>query len=136
MVVALFRIEDHFVQEMVAHSREEAPNECCGILAGPPGQVAALYRTVNASASPVRYSIEPKEILRIAQELEEKDWEMLAFYHSHTHSHAYPSATDIQLAFWPDSLYLIVSLADPQQPVIRGFYLRDGQVAEEEMEIV
>jgi proteasome lid subunit RPN8/RPN11 len=132
----MFRIEGHFVQEMVAQSRKEAPDECCGILAGPPGQVAALYRTTNASASPVRYSIDPKEILRIAQEVEEKDWEMTAFYHSHTHSQAYPSATDIQLAFWPDSLYLIISLSDPQQPVIRGFYMRDGQVAEEELEIV
>ncbi|MDP6101072.1 MAG: M67 family metallopeptidase [Dehalococcoidia bacterium] len=130
----MFRIEGRFMQEMVAHSREKAPNECCGILAGPPGQVAALYRTVNASASPIRYSIDPKEILRIAQEIEGKDWEMTAFYHSHTHSEAYPSATDIRLAFWPDSLYLIVSLADLQQPCVRGFYLRGGQVTEEELE--
>jgi proteasome lid subunit RPN8/RPN11 len=121
---------------MVAHARAEVPNECCGILAGPPGQVAAVYRTANASASPVRYSIDPKEILRIIQEVEERDWELLAFYHSHTHSQAYPSPTDIQMAFWPDSLYLILSLANPQQPVIRGFYMRDGQVTEEELEIV
>lgn len=131
----MFRLEDRFVQEMIAHAQEEAPNECCGILAGPPGQIAALYRTANASASPVRYSIEPREILRITQEVEGKDWEMLAFYHSHTHTQAYPSATDIKLAFWPDSLYLILSLSDPRQPVIRGFYLRDGQVTEEELEI-
>lgn len=132
----MFRLEGHFIQEMVAHAREEAPNECCGILAGPPAQVSALYRTANASASPVRYSIDPREILRIAHEVEGKGWEMLAFYHSHTHTQAYPSATDIRLAFWPDSLYLILSLADPRQPVIRGFYLRDGQVTEEELEIV
>ncbi len=131
----MFRLESSFVQEMVAHAREEVPNECCGILAGPPGQVAALYSTANASASPVRYSIDPKEILRIIQEVEERDWELLAFYHSHTHTQAYPSATDIQMAFWPDSLYLILSLANPQQPVIRGFYMRDGQVTEEELEI-
>ncbi len=129
-------MEDRFVQEMMAHAWAEAPNECCGILAGPPGEVTAHYRTANASASPVRYSIDPREVLRIAQEVDDKDWEMLAFYHSHTHTQAYPSATDIQLAFWPDSLYLILSLTDPQQPVIRGFYLRDGQVAEEELEIV
>ncbi|MEK7847686.1 MAG: M67 family metallopeptidase [Chloroflexota bacterium] len=135
MVVAVFRLERRFVQEMIAHAQEEAPNECCGILAGPSGQVAALYRTPNTSASPVRYSIDPREILRVAREVEERGWEMVAFYHSHTHTHAYPSPTDIQLAFWPDSLYLIVSLADPRQPAVRGFYLRDGQVAEEELEI-
>ena len=131
----MFHLPRRFAEEIIAHAREEAPNECCGIVAGPPGRVEAVYRTTNTLASPTRYSIDPQEILRITREAEERGWELLAFYHSHTHSPAYPSATDIQLAFWPDSLYLIVSLADPGRPVIRGFYLRDGQVAEEEVAI-
>jgi proteasome lid subunit RPN8/RPN11 len=131
----MFRLEGHFVQEMVAHARAETPNECCGILAGPPGKVAALYRTANASASPERYKVDDQQLGRIIYEMP-GDWDILGIYHSHTHTQAYPSPTDMEKAgLWPDTLFIIISLADPQQPVIRGFYLRDGQVTEEELEI-
>lgn len=120
---------------MVAHAREEAPNECCGILAGTAGHVKKLYRGINAEKSPVRYNIDPRQLIQIHQEIEASGWEIIGIYHSHTHSEAYPSTTDVHLAFWPDSLYLIVSLERPAQPVIRAFTIRDKQIEEEELAI-
>ncbi len=132
----MFHLARHYAEEMIAHAREEAPNECCGILAGTAGQVQKLYRGINAEKSPVRYNIDPRQLLRIHQEIEALNWEILGIYHSHTHTEAYPSATDIQLAFWPDSLYFIVSLKQPAEPVIRAFTIREGKIEEEKMAIL
>jgi len=121
---------------MVAHAREEAPLECCGILAGEGGEVRKLYRTTNVERSPVRYNVDPRELLRICREVEERGWEILGIYHSHTHTEAYPSATDINLAFWPDSVYLIISLRRPEAPEVRAFHIREGTVAEVKLEVV
>jgi proteasome lid subunit RPN8/RPN11 len=122
-----------FVDEMIAHAREEAPNECCGIIAGKDGQATTLFRAVNSEASPYRYSVEPKDLLRIYRRCEENDWSFLALYHSHTASEAYPSPTDVRLAFWPEACYVVVSLQDPEKPVVRAFRILDGQVNEEEV---
>lgn len=121
---------------MVAHAHEEAPNECCGIAAGRDGRIVRLYRARNAAKSPVRYQVDSRELLAIYNEIEAQGWDLLAIYHSHPLSEAYPSATDVRLAGWPDSLYFIVSLVDPERPVIRAFRIRDGAVEEEEMAIV
>ena len=131
----MFYLERRFSEEMVAHAREEAPNECCGILAGAEGKVAKLYRATNAEKSPVRYNIDPQELLHIFKEVEEKGWEFLGIYHSHTHTDAYPSLTDVKLAFWPDSLYFIISLKEPERPVIRAFRIVNDRIEEEELEI-
>jgi proteasome lid subunit RPN8/RPN11 len=123
-----------FVEEMVAHAIEDAPNECCGIIAGADGAAAKLFRAKNAEASPYRYSVEPKDLLRIFRECEENGWSFMAIYHSHTASEAYPSPTDVRLAFWPEAFYILVSLADGDKPVVRAFRIIDGQVSEEPIE--
>lgn len=132
----MFTIEKRYVEEMVAHAQAEAPNECCGILAGADGRIARLYRCTNAEQSPYRYNLEPKELLQIWREVEAEGWQFLGLYHSHTFSEAYPSPTDVRLAFWTESVYFIVSLADPQNPLVRAFRVRDGQVAEEPLQVV
>ena len=131
----MFTLERKFADEIVSHAREEDPNECCGILAGRDGRVARLYRAVNAEASPYRYNVDPKDLLRIYKECEAQGWDFVAIYHSHTHTEAYPSATDVRLAAWPDSLYLIVSLADKANPVLRAFRIQDGAIREEPLRI-
>lgn len=131
----MFFLERRYAEEMIAHAREEAPLECCGVLAGVEGRVTWLCRAVNAERSPVRYSIAPEEQFRIYKMITEKGWEVLGIYHSHTHTEAYPSATDLRLAFWPDSLYFIISLQDPECPVIRAFRINEGKVEEEELVI-
>ncbi len=119
---------------MVRHAREEAPNECCGLIGGADGAATTLYRARNAEASPLRYNLDPQDQFRIMREMEERGEDLAAIYHSHTHSPAYPSQTDINLATYPDALYLIVSLADPQQQ-LRGFRITDGEVKEADLVI-
>jgi len=122
-----------FIEEMIAHAQEEAPNECCGIIAGVNGDAGKLFRARNSEASPYRYSVDPKDLFRIYRECEDNDWNFLAIYHSHTASEAYPSPTDVRLAFWPEAYYILVSLQDAAKPVVRAFRILDGAVAEEEL---
>ena len=122
-----------FIDDMVAHAKEEAPNECCGIIAGVNGDATKLFRARNSEASPYRYSVDPKDLFRIYRECEENDWNFLAIYHSHTASEAYPSPTDVRLAFWPEAYYILVSLQDAAKPAVRAFRILDGAVAEEEL---
>ncbi len=124
-------LEKQYVDEMIAHAIEEAPNECCGIIAGKDSRATKLFPAINAESSPYRYSVEPKDLLRIFRECEANDWSFLVIYHSHTASEAYPSPTDVRLAFWPEARYVLVSLADKDRPVVRAFRILDGQVTEE-----
>ena len=122
-------------EEMIRHARREYPDEACGLLAGKDGQVEKVYPMTNADHSPVTYRLDPEEQFRAFTEIEDKGWELLAIYHSHSHSPAYPSATDLELAFYPDSLYLIISLADRDRPTIHAFRIVEGVIKEERMEI-
>jgi proteasome lid subunit RPN8/RPN11 len=131
----VFVLERKYADEIVAHARQEAPNECCGVLAGRDGRVEKLFRAVNAEKSPYRYNVDPHDLLRIYRECDARGWDFLAIYHSHTHTEAYPSPTDVRLAAWPDSTYIIVSLADPEHPVLKAFHIQDGRVSEEELRI-
>ena len=130
----MFLLEKRYAEEIIAHASAEAPIECCGILAGTADRVLKLYRATNSEKSPTRYNIEPNELLCIYRELDEKGWQLLAVYHSHPHSEAYPSSTDIKLAQFLDVLYVIVSL-HKAVPVVRAFRLSGGQVEEETMRI-
>ena len=119
----------------MAHALEDDPNECCGILAGKDGAIMNLYRMINIEASPYRYRMNPKELLEVYSQIDDRGWEIVAIYHSHTHSEAYPSATDVRLATWPESRYILVSLLDKENPPIRAFYIEDGTVIEEDVTI-
>ena len=132
----MLTLERAYVDEMIAHAREDDPNECCGIIAGNGGQATRLYRAVNAEASPYRYNVDPKDLLRIYRDLENNGWDVLVIYHSHTHTEAYPSPTDQRLAAWPEAYYVIVSLEDKQKPVVRAFHINDASVKEEELQVV
>jgi len=133
----MFRIEKRYIDEMIAHAREDAPIECCGILGGEDGRVLQLYRAKNAEESEFRYSVESHDLLRIYRECDERDWDFVGIYHSHTSSEAYPSPTDVRLAaLWPQALYFLVSLRDSENPDVRAYRIVDGQVSEEELEIV
>lgn len=117
-------------RQMIAHARREAPLEACGLVAGKDGVATRFFATENADRSPVRYTIAPLDILRITREIDRAGEELLAIFHSHPATEAYPSATDIRLAFYPDAYYLICSLRDPARPVLRAFRIRDGRVSE------
>jgi [CysO sulfur-carrier protein]-S-L-cysteine hydrolase len=123
------------IEEMVAHAREDLPNECCGLIGGADGEAQTLYRARNAFASPFSYRVDPGDQYRIIEkEMRERAEELLAIYHSHTKSPAYPSQTDLnEAASWPEQVYLIVSLADPSAPDVKAFWLKDEKIADAEL---
>ena len=131
------RIGKDLIDEIVAHSRDDLPNECCGLIGGSDGEMTSVHRARNAAATWLRYEVHPSDQIRIMDRIEADGEEMVGIYHSHTKSDAYPSQTDINLAAaWPDPLYLICSLADPDDPVVRAFRIRDGQVEESDLDVV
>jgi [CysO sulfur-carrier protein]-S-L-cysteine hydrolase len=131
----IFLLNKSYVDEIIAQALAEAPDECCGILAGVEGKVVKLYRATNKDHSPYRYTIEPTELIAFYRDMIEKGWELLAVYHSHTHTEAFPSPTDIESALPAQTVYLIVSLADSSRPAIRGFHIDAGRVTEVELRI-
>jgi proteasome lid subunit RPN8/RPN11 len=133
------RIPKSFADAIIDQARSEHPNEACGLLAGHysenGGEATKIYRMANAERSPVIYRMDPAEQLRVFNDIENQGLDLVAIYHSHTRSPAYPSATDVQLAYYPEALYLIVSLRDADRPELRGFQIHDGKVTEIELEI-
>jgi proteasome lid subunit RPN8/RPN11 len=115
---------------MLAHALAEAPLEACGIVVGRDGRPLRFVPTANAAASPVRYEIAPRDLLRVTLAVEAAGESIWGIFHSHPTSAAYPSATDIRLAFYPESLYLIASLLDRS---LRAFRIVEGRVSEVEL---
>ena len=128
------RISRQLLDDVVAHAREDAPNECCGMIATSDGEAVAVHRARNTAASPFRYEMDGMEQYRIQTEIEDAGHELGAIYHSHTRSAPEPSQTDINLAFYPEALYVIVGLKGPE-PDVRAWRIVDGQVSEASLEI-
>ena len=128
------QIPAELLEQVVAHAREEAPNECCGVLAvelGPPARAVRAYRAVNTAASPLRFEIDGLEVLGLIERIEAEGLELGAIYHSHTRTAPYPSQTDINFAaHWPGVEWLIVGLADRESHEVRSYLIDDGRVEE------
>jgi proteasome lid subunit RPN8/RPN11 len=117
------------LDEMIEHARDDAPNECCGLVGGTPDLAQSIHRAENAEASPFRYSIAPREQLELMNRIEQDGQEVAGIYHSHTRTPAFPSQTDINLASgWPDAVYFIVSLEHPDAPVVKAFRIEGSKV--------
>ncbi len=118
--------------QMVAHCLTGLPDEACGLLGGDPdtGEVVTCYPTRNVAASAKLYTVDPKEHLRADREAESSGHSIIGVFHSHTHTDAYPSPTDVTQAPDPSWRYVIVSLRDTQ-PVARCYRIVEGEVAEE-----
>ena len=128
------KISRELYDQMVAHARAEAPNECCGMVASSDGEAVKVSAAENAAASPLRYEIDGAEQYRIQMQIDDAGHDLGAIYHSHTRSEPYPSQTDINLAFYPDAMYVIVGLAG-EEPEVRAYSIRDGQVTEAELAV-
>src|ERR671931_701002 len=129
------RISRALYDELIAHARADAPNECCGMIASRNGEAVAVHRARNAAASPLRYDIDTADLYRITQGIEDEGFDLGAIYHSHTRSAPEPSQTDINLALYPDSIYVIVGL-EHDEPDVRAWWIRDGQVSPAPFEVV
>jgi len=130
------------VDEMIAHAREELPNECCGMVHARDGVPVAVHRVTNEAASPYRYEMNPLQMMRLESARDASGETLFAIYHSHVASEARPSPTDVRMAFFPpgeigrepmfpDTYYIVISLAS-EPPSVRAFHVRTGGVVEEE----
>jgi [CysO sulfur-carrier protein]-S-L-cysteine hydrolase len=135
------KISSELLDELVAHAKEEAPNECCGVVAvdapDPPSTRAAkVHRAENMAASPLKFEVDGKELLGLIEEIEADGQELGAIYHSHTRTAPKPSQTDINFAVnWPGVEWIIVGLADGQAPEVRSYLIENGQVREVALEV-
>lgn len=121
---------------MLSHLRAAYPQEGCGLLAGRAGQPVKWYPCANAHPAPlVAYEVAPADLLSVLRDLDDHGWHLLAICHSHPDAPAYPSRVDVARAYYPDSLYLIWSLAAPGPPAVRGFWIRDGEVTEHPLQL-
>jgi proteasome lid subunit RPN8/RPN11 len=123
--------------EIIAHAQETPEAESCGILAGKDGRVERVYRARNDAEQPrSRYTLHPKDMLAIMREIDDTDQDTIGFYHSHTHTSAYPSPDDVDRwlnpGWYKDSLCFICSLADSERPTLRAFTIRGVNDIDEE----
>lgn len=124
------------LDQIFGYVREGFPNEACGVIASKDGIAQKVYPVRNTSESPVHYEMDPQEQLMALLDIEDNGWDLGAIYHSHTRTRAYPSATDVGLAAYPDALQIIVSLADFDVPDVRAYVIRDGEISEENLRVL
>jgi [CysO sulfur-carrier protein]-S-L-cysteine hydrolase len=140
------RIARPLYEEIVAHARDEAPNECCGMIASRGGEAVAVHRATNTAKSPLRYIMDGAEQARIQTSIEDEGLDLGAIYHSHTRSDPIPSQTDVNLArfgdtdlpAFPGTLYVIVGVKDPETEDVRAWEIdaASGNYTERPLEIV
>jgi len=130
------RIARELYDQIVAHARAEAPNECCGIVAtNGDGSAQRVYPATNKFASPLRFEIDEQDLIRIWRAIDADDHELGAIYHSHTRTPPEPSQTDVNgAAQWPGALWIIVGLAG-EEPDVRTWAIEDGRVAQVELSV-
>jgi len=132
----LLKIPKAIVDQIIAHARDAYPNESCGILAGRNSMPTHLYQVKNTDPNPrIRYLMDTQEQFWIFKNMRHNGLELVAIYHSHPETEAHPSPTDVKLAYYPDAYYILTSLQDPQNPVIRAFRIQDSTITEQPMDI-
>ena len=134
------KLSPGLAEAIIVHAREEFPNECCGLVAGRDGAATRVLPAINIVGTPFMYMMDPREQMDLMEQIEDSGEDLLAIYHSHTRSAAYPSKTDVELAFFAEPLYVIVSLQNENTPVIRAFHLERSaaegeQITEEPVDI-
>jgi [CysO sulfur-carrier protein]-S-L-cysteine hydrolase len=131
----MITITHHIIEEIIAHARQELPNEACGYLAGTGDEVKQAYLLSNIDRSPEHFSFDPAEQFRTVKDARRQGWSILANFHSHPETPARPSEEDIRLAFDPDISYVIISFAG-DAPDVKSFKIRNGVVEKEEIQVV
>jgi proteasome lid subunit RPN8/RPN11 len=135
------RLTESQYRTIVGHCYDGLPNEACGLLVGPmvdgvpTGRVTEARPANNADASAVTYTVDPRDLLSAMRAAEARGEEIVGVWHSHTHTDAYPSPTDVRQAVDPSWFYVIVSLRDGA-PVLRAYRIRDAEITEVPVELV
>ena len=125
------------IEQLVAQARRDAPNETCGLIGGQDGRAIQIYPLENVDDNPrIRYLADPQELLHAIRDVEEAhEWQVLAIYHSHPASPGYPSPTDVARAFYPDAIYILISLMNPEMDQVRGFQINEGKISEVTLDV-
>ena len=131
----MLRIGRRAYAEMISHCWDGYPLEACGLLAGRAADAVVCYPTANDARSARVYTVNPKDFLRADRDAEARGMSVLGVFHSHTHTVAYPSPTDVAQAPDPDWHYVLVSLADGF-PVVRTYRIVDGNISEEPVVLI
>ena len=125
------RIAQDLLGAIVEHARRDAPNECCGMVATRDGAAVSVHEAENTAASPFRFEVDGMELHRTLTGIEDAGYELGAIYHSHTRTAPYPSQTDVNFSVnWPGVEWIIVGLANGDEPVVRSYLISDGVITE------
>ncbi|MFQ6042448.1 MAG: Mov34/MPN/PAD-1 family protein, partial [Candidatus Poribacteria bacterium] len=127
---AKMQISELFLHQIIHHAKIKYPNEACGILAGIDNCVLKVYQMTNVNDSPDSYFMNPQEQLRVMKDIRQLDYEFMGIYHSHPNTDAYPSQRDVDMAYYPEAVYVIISLKDWEKPDVKAFRIIDGKVKE------
>jgi [CysO sulfur-carrier protein]-S-L-cysteine hydrolase len=131
----MLKITRDVIDDIIEHGRSEAPLEACGYLAAKNGLICKRIPMTNIDASPVHYSMDPKEQFAAVRNCRETGLTIRAVYHTHPETEAYPSVEDINLAYDPNISYVIVSLTG-STPSIHAFIIKNKKIREEQLEII
>ncbi|OJU53878.1 MAG: hypothetical protein BGN96_08865 [Bacteroidales bacterium 45-6] len=131
----MIRIPKHIIDGIIAQGKAELPNEACGLLTGNGDTVAKQYPLTNVDHSPEHFAFDPREQFQVLKSARADGQKIIANYHSHPETPARPSEEDKRLAFDPNITYLILSLA-AEEPVIKAFVVKDGDMVPEEIEVI
>lgn len=132
----MVKVSQSIIDAMLEHARSGFPFECCGLLAGRDALVSRMYKLTNMLKSETRYQVDSSEHFAAVKDMRRLGIELLAVFHSHPVTLAYPSETDVKLAFYPEIDYMIISLTDIKKPVIRSFRIEDGIISEREIVVL
>lgn len=130
------KVPQTIIDEILAHAKKGYPDEACGLMAGKDGVVTKVFRMTNIDKSSISYMMDPTEQFSALKDMRVEGLELMAIYHSHPTSPAYPSQTDVRLAFYPEASYIIVSLQKVSAPDIKGYRIVDGNITEEVLEVI
>lgn len=133
----MLKIPLKIYEDMIAHAKEDFPLECCGILGGKDkdNEITNSYRIKNIDESKVTYLMDPKEQIKVFKDMRTNLIELKAIYHSHPNHPAYPSQTDVRLAYYPEAVYIIISINDNKEIEMHGFRILEGNITEADLEI-
>jgi proteasome lid subunit RPN8/RPN11 len=123
-------IPQDLLNKIITHCRSVYPHEACGLLAGKGRVAEKIYEMTNLEHSNVSYLMDPAEQFKAMKEIRQESMDLVAIYHSHPHSVAYPSARDVDLALYQDSVYVIAGFLADERPEIRAFEIIYGEVRE------
>ena len=139
-MAAAIKLRKEHLEAMVQHALEDAPAECCGVVAINGGVTSAIFRARNTEASPYRFNIDPRDYLKVERTIDAEGGSVAGFYHSHTGTDPIPSPTDVRAmtgaGFTPPFIHFVIGVRDRDHPIVRAWHIEDGDKTEQAYDLV